>query len=68
MKRNRIARLAKVLKVSPLLFITGVDEEEKFEPEETELVTCYRGLSSEGQKLVMGMIEQLSSFAVAATL
>ena len=67
MKRNRIARLAKVLKVSPLLFITGVDEEEKFKPEETELVTSYRELSAEGKKLLQGMIGQLKEFTMSVT-
>jgi len=34
--------------------------------EETKLVVGYRGLNSEGKKLVMGIIEQLNPFAAAA--
>ena len=66
MRRDKIAHLAKVLKVSPLLFITGV-EDEKFQPEdeETELLRSYRNLSSEGKKLVLNVVGQLTRFVAA---
>ena len=70
MRRDRIASLSAVLKISPL-FILGMEEPEDKKrlvtntPEETKLITGYRGINAEAQKMVLGMIDQLRNIAAA---
>lgn len=67
MCRDKIIKLAEVLKISPL-FIIGMeynDQSATENYEETKLIMGYRKINTEGKKLVLGMIEQFSNFAAA---
>ena len=67
MRRDKIANLARVLKVSPLL-IMGITEEEAHtgskkivsNTDETKLVESYRELNDDDKNFVLGMIGRLS--------
>ncbi len=67
MRRDKIANLARVLKVSPLL-IMGLTEEETqsdsknfvSDTDETRLLDGYRELNDDDKNFVLGMIGRLS--------
>ncbi len=67
MRRDKIANLARVLKVSPLL-IMGLTEEETptdskkiiRDTDETKLLDGYRELNDDDKNFIFGMIERLS--------
>lgn len=67
MRRDKIANLARVLKVSPLL-IMGLTEEETqsdsknfvSDTDETRLLDGYRELNDDDKNFILGMIGRLS--------
>ena len=67
MRRDKIANLARVLKVSPLL-IMGVTEEEVHtgskkivnNTDETKLINSYRELNDDDKNFILGMIGRLT--------
>ena len=61
MRRDKIASLAKVLQVSPLL-IMGADDCDYSvnSSEEIKLLDGYRNLDSSGKQLVASMVERLN--------
>ena len=48
-KRNNIASLAKILQLSPIIFIDLVESIDEFSPMEATLLSDYRKLNKEGQ-------------------
>ncbi len=63
MRRDKIASLSAVLKVSPLL-IMGIDEpddEQANDHEETKMVHIYRTLNLEGRSIFKGVLKSLSN-------